>query len=193
MEAEEVREGLRTARTFLSRWSDETTRSGRDEIAWGALTEAWIARGSLRRPERFQAFVRTITRRVRGRRVLEEARRGGRGRLLSLDAILEAEDDERAGEFADPAAEADPCESSIAGLSVETEHLCAWLWSLLDPHDLSHVLLQRHCEGFSCRELACSFDLSATSVKSRIHRARRALALEAMRRMVDGAGPSAAR
>jgi len=152
------------ARRFLSRWSDGFTRSVRDDLVQEAACEAWRCRKHLRDPDRFSAFVRTISRRLRYRAL----RRGDKRR-----AFCSLQDDLS---LVEPRVSHDsrPEQMLVGGKLCET----SWLLGQLDAalgilSPLNGQLTRGYYEGFSCAELAVRYGLEEESVKVRLYRCRR--------------------
>jgi len=156
------------ARRFLSRWSDAFTRSVKDDLVQEAACEAWRCRQDLRDPDRFSAFVRTISRRLRYRALRGDTRRGSCNLQDDLSVI-----EDRSGQASQP-------ERLIVG-----GHPCETSW-LLDQLEAAYGILsslngqltRSYYEGFSCAELAARYGLEEESVKVRLYRCRRKLRKE---------------
>ena len=156
------------ARRFLSRWSDGFTRSVKDDLVQEAACEAWRCRQHLRDPDRFSAFVRTISRRLRYRALRGDSRRT----FCSLQDDLSVVE-ERA------------CENSQPEQLLVDGNLCeiSWLLKQLDAafeilSPLNGQLTKGYYEGFSCAELATRYGLEEESVKVRLYRCRRKIRKE---------------
>lgn len=161
-------QALDTARRFLNRWRDRVTRRAADDLAQEAAIEAWRCRASLRQPDRWEAFVRTISRRCRYRAL------GGGLRLpmVSLDAdrdlMEQLTDEER------PAVRV-----SVAGRAMSLDWCLRELTGVLGVlGPLNQRIVRSFYEGFSCQELADRYQLSEHSVKVRLYRSRKRLRRE---------------
>ncbi len=159
------RAALEIANRFLSRWTDRFTRDAREDLAQDAVLEVWKCRGRLRAPDRFEAFVRTISRRVRYRAL----RRRMRERATSSYDH---------GELADSISSAVPADEWLyvdgrpvdkTWLLEELDHACARVT------ELNRELVREYYAGSSCRELAVRYGLAEESVKVRLYRSRRKL------------------
>lgn len=146
----------RTARDFLRRFEDRTTRNARDDLVQEAALAAWRWVDRAEDTSRLPAAVRTIARRARCR-LFEQARR--RDRAV---ALLRQEEDGA------------PATYVVAGHQVSRRWLLGCLHEVLGrlPETDRRLLLGRH-EGFCCQELALRSSHSEGNVKVRIHRTRR--------------------
>lgn len=157
---------LHTARRFLGQWSDEVTARLRDDLVQETVVVAWGCWPDMRRPERFEALVRTVARRLRARAVRRSAR--------SLDRSCVGRSDE-------------PC-LYVAGQWVPRRVLRDALDEVLPvAGTLTARLLLGFYEGFTCSELALRYGLTESNVKVRLHRGRRRLQKEFERRLRTGA------
>ena len=138
----------------------------RDDLAQEAVIETWQRQASLRDPERFDAFVRTVARRKRFR-LLE---RIGRRQPAGLEYCLRV-----AERLPERRLAAEP------SLRVDGEWVeLSWLRSRLDAaiarlDPLNRELLFRYYSGSSVLELAERHGLTPAGVKARLHRCRRRL------------------
>lgn len=156
------------ARQFLSRWSDGFTRSVKDDLVQEAACEAWRCRQRLRDPDRFAAFVRTISRRLRYRALRGDRRRATCSLQDSLRIVEDRVDSEPLSE-----------RIMVDGYMCETSWLLSELkiaFGVLSP--LNGHLTRSYYEGFSCAELAVRYGLEEESVKVRLYRCRRKLRKE---------------
>ena len=115
-----------------------------------AVVKGWLKRGSLRNPDWFETWLIRI--------LINECRniqRRNRVKLLPLDEQID---------FGEPA---------NTGDSVEDVHLREALSRL--PPKYRTVLVLHHLEGFSLEDMADLLNLPQTTLKSRLHQARRAL------------------
>ncbi|MCC7065283.1 MAG: sigma-70 family RNA polymerase sigma factor [Planctomycetes bacterium] len=159
---------LASARGFLRRFEDLTTRGERDDLVQETACAAWRWAQSARDPSRFEAAVRTIARRARCR-LLSQRRRRREHEAQFLEHY--------------------PVDSLcflVAGHRVPS----LWLLSCLDQVLEGLCALDRHLllgmhEGFCCAELAVRFRCSEKSVKVRIHRTRRRVQMEIERAVLD--------
>ncbi len=152
------------AHGFLRRFSDAWTRSHRDDLVQESALAAWQwAKGS-HDPARFWAAVRTIARRIRCR-ALGNVERRLEAQQAGTEQRVEERDDDR--------------EYWISGRRVSLQWVRPCLQRALERLPLldRHLLLGFH-EGFCCAELSIRFRRSPACVKTRIHRARRAVQKE---------------
>lgn len=165
--AEQFCDAREVARSFLARWQDPLTDSVREDLAQDAAVEAWRRRGQVRDPSRFPAFVRTISRRLRYRALVQVC---DRERRHAGDDVLEWL----------PAATAAPDPDYwVGGERVEQSWLLAELeTAMAGLGALNAELLRGYYEGFSCSELADRYGMVEDCVKVRLHRSRRRLARE---------------
>lgn len=172
-----ARVGRRAAMRFLGRWGDPWMHREREDLAQETMLEAWRRWNTIRRVDRFEAFVRTIARRRRWHALRAAARR----RLERLEDLEDGGDhvvDERCrvrtirvrGEVL-----------AVAPLVAELRRELSGLGSL------DRLLVRGYYEGFSCSELADRYGLAEHCVKVRLHRARHRIRERLVRRVV-GAG-----
>jgi len=167
MTGEVVQQALRVSRTFLRRYRDALTRSLVDDLAQEAALEAWSRRSSLRRLDRWGAFVRTVSRRRRCRAVERHLR-------VCFDSL-----DAAAGPNERAAAELEPRLTHIAERAVPTDWCLAELPGVLQRLDpLNACIIRSYYEGFSCVELGERYGLSEQNVKVRLHRSRQRIRRE---------------
>lgn len=169
--------GRRAAMRFLGRWTDPWMRREREDLAQETMLEAWRRRRTIRRLDRFEAFVRTIARRRRWHAL----RAAARWRVESLDA-LEGLADRLADEREEDRTmrvhgEVLPVRRLLTELNQELGGLGS----------LDRLILHGYYEGFSCSELADRYRLGEQCVKVRLHRARHRIRERLVRR-VAGAG-----
>jgi RNA polymerase sigma-70 factor (ECF subfamily) len=153
---------IAVADSFLSRWKDRFTRNLRDDLAQEAAVEVWRCRERVRHPARLDAFVRTVSRRLRCRAMREQAREAVRLHDRSVWDRVSA-DDRRSvlrigSEWRDARSMLEFLEQAMARLST-----------------LNRQLLRGFYEGFSCSELAERYGIPESSVKVRLYRSRRRL------------------
>lgn len=165
--ADRVSEGaagqaLQVAYRFLGRWQDGFTRSARDELAHETALVALDRRHTLRQPDKFPAFVRTIARRLRFQ-AARETMKPGKLSLDRSDAVSES--------LVQP--EQERILLRVGETLVDRDVLLAELDQMLQKLTrLNRRLLLSYYEGFSCAELAARFEMPEESIKVRIHRAR---------------------
>jgi len=143
---------------LVARWQKPLWRharrvTGRDDLAWEALQEAWIAivKG-LRRladPARFSAWAHRI---VRHKSI--DLVRGDRRRMEALAA---------AGQLREQRGES----------GVDTEALALAIKSLAPKH--REVLALHYRDGFDVAEIGALLEIPQGTVKSRLHHARQQL------------------
>ena len=150
------------ARTFLARWGDAFTRSERDDLAHDAALVACSRWPAQRDPERFPALVRTISRRLRCRALMQHLRTP----VQSLDADPDL--------FEQLIAEPRTSRTlRVAGRVVPLQWCLRQLPAVLGRLDpLNARILRNYYEGFSCGELAERYSLSEEGVKVRLYRSR---------------------
>ena len=159
---------MRSARGFLRRFEDLTTRNERDDLVQETACSAWRWAQSARDPGRFEAAVRTIARRTRCRfRTQRQRQREHEARSLEYRPV-------------------EPPSLVVVGHCVPS----VWLLDCLDRVleglcALDRRLLLGMHEGFCCAELAVRFRCSEKSVKVRIHRTRRRVQMEIERAVLD--------
>jgi RNA polymerase sigma factor (sigma-70 family) len=152
----------------LTRWQDRFTASWADDLAQEAAIEAWRRRDTLRRPEKWSSFVRTIARRRRSRAVMVESRLP----LRSLDSEIEQVDQL-------PAPSRPPERVAVGGRQVPLSWCLDELDALLPRLGaLNERIVRSYYEGFSCSELAERYRLPEESVKVRLYRSRRRIRRE---------------
>ncbi len=157
-----VGRALEVAHDFLGRWQDCFTRSSADDIAQDAVIEAWRRRPTMHRPERWDAFVRTLVRRYRCRALL-------RDRRLRSDSL-----DENTG-LAEQVVARAPCPASvdIGGRIVAVSWCVEQLPSVLSRlGPLNECIVRSYYEGFSCSEIAARYCVPEDYVKVRLYRCR---------------------
>ena len=155
-------QALVVARHFLSRWRDSFTRAAADDIAQDAVIEAWGRRHTVVRPERWGAFVRTVSRRQRYRALIDRVRHP----VISLDAEPNLMHDLVMAEPGAPRVR-------IRGVWVSLEWCVEQLGCALKQlGSLNERIVRSYYEGFSCGELAERYSLPVESVKVRLHRSR---------------------
>lgn len=161
---ERWRHAVVVARSYLTRFRDARTRALRDEIAQESAVLAWRWAAQLSDPTRFDAAVRTITRRQRLRSLRGSVRACG-ARFVPL-----GEED-----AAEPAAKTpEPSILRIGARRVPRGWAVGRLERVLGRlSGLDQQLLRGFHEGFCCAELASRFGRSEACVKTRLHRARR--------------------
>lgn len=127
-------------------WNDSDCADAIQE----AVVKGWLKRGSLRNPDWFETWLIRI--------LINECRniqRKNRVKLLPLDDQID---------FGEPSAANDPVED------VQLRDALSRL-----PSKYRTVLVLHHLEGFSLEETADLLNQPQTTVKSRLHQARRAL------------------
>lgn len=161
-------QALGVARRFLGRFNDAFTRSRADDLAQDAAFEAWSRRATLRRLDRWDAFVRTVSRRRRCRAIEEHLR----VRVDSLDAdpelheqLIVDEPEQVCASIAERAVPVEWCLSQMRGVL-----------GRLDP--LNECIVRSYYEGFSCGELAERYGMPEERVKVRLHRSRQRIRRE---------------
>jgi DNA-directed RNA polymerase specialized sigma24 family protein len=150
------------ARTYLGHWSDAFTRCSRDDLAQEAAFAVWRYAASPSGVGRLAGLVRTVSRRMRVKALLQ----------LRRDICCVAEGD--LDHLPAPGEDADCLR--VRGEPVPRD----WLVARLDVVMGCLTLLNRRLvlafyEGFSCSELSERFGLSQDAVKVRLHRCRRLL------------------
>lgn len=161
---ERWRHAVGVARSYLMRFRDASTRALRDEIAQESAVLAWQWAAQLLDSTRFDAAVRTITRRQRLRTLRGSVGAGG-VRFVPL-----GEED-----ATEPAAKTrEPSFLRIGACRVPRGWAVGRLGRVLGRlSGLDQQLLRGFHEGFCCAELASRFGRSEACVKTRLHRARR--------------------
>ena len=153
---------LKVAHEFLGRWRDCATRSSTDDIVQDAVIEAWRRRATLQQPERWDAFVRTLTRRYRCREMIRSRRQS----CESLDLCAETGD-----QFAAPLPAASAL--NVGGHRVSASWCLEQLPSVLCRLDaLNEAIVRSFYEGFSCSEIAARYGVPEDTVKVRLYRCR---------------------
>ena len=150
------------AERFLSRWRDAFTSSGADDLAQEAVLAVLRRRDTVRRPDRFAAFVRTVSRRCRSRALARHLRL----QMASLDADLD---------LAEQLVVDRPRRATlnVAGRRVPMD----WCLRALDEvlaglGPVNSRIVLSFYEGFSMVELAQRYALSEDSLKVRLYRCR---------------------
>lgn len=157
-----IARALTVAHEFLGRWHDWFTRSSADDIAQDAVIEAWQRRPTVHRPERWDAFVRTLVRRYRCRALIGSRR-------IPVDSLDECA--EHGEQFVDGATA--PSSVCINGQVVSLRWCLEQLPSVLRRLDsLNERIVRSYYEGFSCSEIAARYCVPEESVKVRLYRCR---------------------
>ncbi len=147
---------LGIATRYLARWADPLTRSSADDLAQEVACEVVY---SPRRPsrDRLGSFVRTVSRRRRGRAIQRQARE---------EALIDAQ--------AHVAEQRGPAMIAIGDHWIAREECLAALdAALAEVGAFNERLLLDYYHGFSCGELADRYGLSVSCIKVRLHRSRR--------------------
>jgi RNA polymerase sigma-70 factor (ECF subfamily) len=135
------------------------------DLAQEAFVRAWRARRTIQPGAALEGWFSRIVKNL----YIDLVRRKPRQRLQSLDASLETGEGTITPERADPGADV---EAAVVGRTVDRRIQDALLAL---PPDLRAVVVLSDVEGYGYEEIATMLDIPVGTVKSRLHRARRAL------------------
>lgn len=135
------------------------------DLAQEAFLRAWRALGTVRPGAALEGWFYRIVRNL----YIDLVRRRPRQRVESLDAPLDTGEGSVARERPDPTADV---EGAVVARTVD-RRVQAALLAL--PPELRAVVVLADVEGYGYEEIAAMLDVPLGTVKSRLHRARRAL------------------
>ncbi len=154
---------LGVAERFLCRWKDPATVNDREDFAQEATYATWLRVKHIRRPDRIDAFVRTVSRRLRCHAVHDRLRASTEALDTSsvLDESIEVVRDVDGGWRIDGHWVSK--QTMLFELGMVTEQLTP----------LNRSILFGFYEGFTCAELGARYGMTTDRVKVRLYRSRR--------------------